>query len=435
MASKEVTLLYSTMGELIQKYRYQAGLTISELARQSGIHKGVISRIEQGETRRPELKTMLPIAKVLEIPTIDILEYYVDVEQRPDVLFDLMREAIDLSAKPLLSKIALRYLQTPYDQSYLLIARLFDFTETITDTSIQLSLYDVIVKYAREHGIQQFLAKGLLQKYLIERYEFNRLNETFYNGREILNYTDFLSPQEKVTLYYRMSLHAYALNKYESCIELGKLGHSEDTSTNELKERVALAICNSYMFLGNFSALNEHLSLYEKLNYKFIIERLNLFRAFVLSRTGNYTEAIPLLKESLKDVTESNRIYRVNELLEALFHVNDLHSIEEMIETEEKKFLLLDNDPNQYSGLGKYFRLKGTLLMKLNSFDRAMEAYLKSLYYYAQISAFKELAECSDDIFSYHYLHQRNISLDLLEKLKKVYNVIVTKNKLRSDEK
>jgi tetratricopeptide (TPR) repeat protein len=347
----------------------------------------------------------------------------------------LIKEAIDLPDKPLLSKIALRFLQTPYEDSFQLITRLFDFVETISDTSIKLTLYDVIVKYARDHGIQKFLAKGLLQKYLIERYVFKRLEDTFHNGREILNYTDFLSHEEKVILYYRMSLHAYALKKYESCIELGRLGHHEDTTCNELKERVALAICNSYMFLGNFSALKEHLAIYEQLNYQFIIERLNYFRAIMLSRTGNYAEAIPLLRECLKEVSDGNRIHRVNELLEALFHVNDLQSIQEILETEEKKFCLLDNDPNQYSGLGKYYRFKGTFLLKNGSFDEGMKAYLQSFHYYAQINAFKEMAACSDDIYSYHLLHQKTMNLELLGKLQAIYNIINKKKETRDDEK
>ncbi|MEJ8545317.1 Spo0E family sporulation regulatory protein-aspartic acid phosphatase [Brevibacillus borstelensis] len=36
------------------------------------------------------------------------------------------------------------------------------------------------------------------------------------------------------------------MEKYEECITFGKTGHAEDPTNNEVKERVALAICNSY---------------------------------------------------------------------------------------------------------------------------------------------------------------------------------------------
>jgi transcriptional regulator with XRE-family HTH domain len=57
-------LLYTTIGELIRKYRERANLTITQLANLAGIHKAVISKIENGDTKRPEWKTIKSIQRI-----------------------------------------------------------------------------------------------------------------------------------------------------------------------------------------------------------------------------------------------------------------------------------------------------------------------------------------------------------------------------------
>lgn len=60
-------LHYTTIGDMIKRYREREQLTITQLANLSGVHKGVISKIELGDTKRPELRTIKPIANVLGI--------------------------------------------------------------------------------------------------------------------------------------------------------------------------------------------------------------------------------------------------------------------------------------------------------------------------------------------------------------------------------
>ncbi|WP_426983969.1 helix-turn-helix domain-containing protein [Brevibacillus borstelensis] len=383
------TLEFATIGDVLKKYRKQSNLSISQLARLTGVHKGVIAKIENGSTRRPGLKITMPLAKVLNIPTDKIVELYIEIDKRPEVLFGLLNEAIRLFNVPLAARVAQRILETPYEESYSLMERLYNFVSSLSDLRFQLPLYHVIIKYARERGMQRFLAKGLLNKYLIERDDFNRLEETYYTGEEILHYVDFLSNEEKVTIYYKMAFHAHAMKKYEKCIEFGKMGHAADLTHNELKERVALAICNSYMFLGDCRALEQHLDLFEKLDYRFIIERIKFFRGTVYSRTGKYEEAIPLLRGCLVETTEVNRIFRLTELFDALCKVSDLNSIKSFLEEEEKKIQIFDNDPYQYSELGRFYKLKGNYFMTNGLIDEGMEAYMQSIYYFEKIGALK----------------------------------------------
>lgn len=53
------------LGEMISLYRKEAGLTIDELAVESGVSKGAINKIISGETKAPTLDKMKALAKAL----------------------------------------------------------------------------------------------------------------------------------------------------------------------------------------------------------------------------------------------------------------------------------------------------------------------------------------------------------------------------------
>ncbi|TPG87870.1 transcriptional regulator [Brevibacillus laterosporus] len=303
--------------------------------------------------------------------------------------------------------MAVKFLESSKKDTIESLENLFEIAGTFGNNDVRLTLYGVIIKYSRTHGLPLYTAKGLFQKYLIDRQNFKRMDKSFRDGEEIIHYVDFLPHEDKVTYYYRMALQAFAIKNHEACIELGKTGHAEDYTINELKERVALAICNSYLLLGDYTTLEEHLTLYEKLNYTFIIERIQYYRALILSKTGNYDEALPLLWGCLEEVTDYQRLHRANMLLEALFQINDFDAIGRIIESEEKRFLLLENEPFQCLELGKYYRFKGTYLVKKESFELGMEAYLSGIYHYGKINAYKEIVECSRDIYFYHCLMKK----------------------------
>jgi transcriptional regulator with XRE-family HTH domain len=54
-----------TLGDTIREARAQEGLGVRELARRSGIAASQISRIESGEVKQPELKTLIAMAGAL----------------------------------------------------------------------------------------------------------------------------------------------------------------------------------------------------------------------------------------------------------------------------------------------------------------------------------------------------------------------------------
>ena len=118
------TLVYTTLGDLIKEKREEFGLTISELARLTSINKGVISKLESGETKRPELKTIRSITEVLKLPYTDIVQEYAKIEKRVEVLFDLMIESIEISQFQLIPHVAQKILESPSEETYKALERL-----------------------------------------------------------------------------------------------------------------------------------------------------------------------------------------------------------------------------------------------------------------------------------------------------------------------
>ncbi|MBG9787282.1 helix-turn-helix domain-containing protein [Brevibacillus laterosporus] len=424
------TLVYTTLGDLIKEKREEFGLSISELGRLTNINKSVISKLESGETKRPELKTIRSITEVLKLPYKDIVEQYAKIEKRVEVLLDLIIEAIEISQFQLIPHVAQKILESPYEETYKALERLYDLTAKIKNNDeVKVLLYCVIIKYARQHGVPMYIAKGLFQQYIIEREDLKGLEKAFQIGEEILHYVGFLSDEEQTIFYYRMALHAHNIKKYEKCIEFGQTGMKMDLTTNSLKENVALAMCNSYAILEDYESFNAHLDECEKKGYSFIIECIKYYRAIILFKTGQNHKAIPLLKECVEEVEGNRRLHRLNMLLEALFEIKNSQLIGELIKSQEKYFPLHVVTPYQHAQLGKYYRYKGTYLIENGQFDTGIESYLKSISFYATIGSYQDIIECSKDIFYYHVLFRKKTKIEIAERLNELYSTVTVEER------
>ncbi|QOS99956.1 helix-turn-helix transcriptional regulator [Brevibacterium sp. JNUCC-42] len=417
-------LTFTTLGELIRSKREELGISLSDVARATGVSKGVISKIESCETKRPELRTLKPIADVLNIPYEEIIGWYIELEHRYGMLHDFLMEVAEISNLSLMEKVAVKFLESSNKDTYELLDALFEIAGSFGNVEVRLTLYNVIVAYARTHGVPKYIAKGLYHKYFIEREDLKRLEESFKIGEEVLHYVDFLSQEEKITLYYRMALHAHNIKKYDKCVELGEKGHAEDRTINDLKERVALAICNSYFYTNKFEEMEKHLQIYEQLGFNFIIERVKYLRAIILAKTGQYQEAVPLLRECVEEAKDNNRLHRINQLVEVLLSINDVDSVQEIVEREEKNFSFDFNNVYHLSELGKYFKNKGAFLVDRGLFNEGMEAYLQGMNYFSKINALNDIVECAEDIHAHHCEQGKEMNLGLLKKMQKVYNVV-----------
>ncbi|MHA7141043.1 helix-turn-helix domain-containing protein [Arthrobacter sp. Sr33] len=61
------------LAETIRNQRKKLGLSASEVARQAGVAKGTITRLELGQIASPRMDNLRAIADVLQLPLTDIL--------------------------------------------------------------------------------------------------------------------------------------------------------------------------------------------------------------------------------------------------------------------------------------------------------------------------------------------------------------------------
>ncbi|UYZ14212.1 helix-turn-helix domain-containing protein [Brevibacillus sp. WF146] len=417
-----------TLGDLLSLYRKQSGVSFSEVEAQTGVTKGALYKIESGETKRPEYKTVKALAAVLPQPYEEIIECYVDDEQRSETLYEILQDVIQRGDNiPLLEKVAVKFLQSPQVDTYTALQRLYHLADTTTNTELSLPLFNTIVKYAREHGIPQYIAKGLLKKYLIERYDFKRLDDSFRVGEEIMHYIDFLTRDEQTIYYFRMALHAHNIQQYERCIEYCEAGLKLKTAETELTARAYLAMINSFYWLGEYDAVESHLRVFERFDYEFVAYTAKFTCAIVKARKKEYDVAVPMLKECLREVSPDSRIHVVNELLDIYLQTNNHHEIAELLRKEKEILPENPQTPYKHRSIGRYYRYKGEFQIQTGSHEEGIDSYLNGLCAYGEVSAYQEITECMTNILSQFTKLRKPIDIQFVEKFGEVYSKIINK--------
>ncbi|MCP3776599.1 helix-turn-helix transcriptional regulator [Paenibacillus sp. MZ04-78.2] len=337
---------YKTISDIIFQQRKERNLTYSGLEELTGVSRSVLYRIERGETKHPEFRTVKAIATVFPDHSKEIMECYIQDEERIDVLFEILSEIVNIEEhSSLVSMVPLKILQSPQGETEDNLQRLYDFAGKISDSALKVILYNVVVKYSREHGVMKYLAKGLLQKHLIERLNLKRLEQSYQDGKEILNYTNFLSSEEQITLYLRMGLLAFAVKKYEDCIQFCQTGIVMEKKDTELKARAYLAMINSYSQSKNYDEVEKSLDIFEKFNYEFVSESAKITRAITKARKKEYQVALPLLQKYLDELSRNYKIHIADELFEIYFEMGDLIACEDLLEREEDFLPVNTNSP------------------------------------------------------------------------------------------
>ncbi|MEC0208685.1 helix-turn-helix transcriptional regulator [Paenibacillus ehimensis] len=413
-----------TIGDFIFQLRIEKNLTYSELEELTGINKSVLHRIERGETKHPEFKTVKTIASALKIPYQEIIECYLEDENRIDTLFEILNEIMNCEGNfSLVQKVALRLLQSPGKETEESLQRLFNFAANVKEDSLKVALYEVIIEYSRGHGVMVFLAKGLLQKYLIERLDFKRLEQTYQEGQEILYYTDFLSREEKITFYFRMGLHAHNTKKYTDCIKHCITGINLEDRETELKARAYLAMINSYSQLKHYDLVETCLDVFERFEYDFVAEAAKITRAITKARKKEYDIAIPLLRSYMNELSNKYKISIATELIEIYLQTKDIKSIAELLEKERE--FLPDNPegPHTCSVIGLYYRQKGAYQLEIGMVYEGIQSFVLGMHAFGKINGTKERDECMNQIFTYFLNANTQFDLQYVSMLKEVYNI------------
>lgn len=403
------TLLYTTLGEYIRNKRLEMGISLSELSRRTGVSKGVLSKIEVGDTKHPLLRTIKTIGEVVYMPKDEIIDIYLRDEKNLDVLQELLQDAIAINNLEIVKNVALQFLSSSAEDSYTLIEQLFDITSKVKDMPSKCKLYSTMIEYARERGMQDYLARGMLELYLIERDDFTKLESTYASTKYLLHYINFLSREQRIIAHFKLGVHAFNLRYYDEAIDLCKKVLEEDHSDSEIKRYALVAIYNSYYHLNDFSKARQYLDMYSNLKRKdakdetgtfssalarsfqdvenHSKDEIDVFSALLAGKEGKVDEAIGTLLECLGHVEEYHYIDVVNGLYELLLLKGDMGELDKLEYTENviKKITIFT--PYKGSGVARFYKLKAEFYERKSMYSKACSYYVKSMMANNQIGA------------------------------------------------
>ncbi|MDU5145770.1 MAG: helix-turn-helix transcriptional regulator [Paenibacillus dendritiformis] len=424
-----------SIGELIQCHRYNRGMTLAQLSELTGIHKGTISKIENGDVKRPEYKTIRPLADTLQIPLETLVELHITVDKRADTLLFVLQDVIQHSGTAeLVTKVGRKFLESPSDDSHALVERLYDFVGHVENKEIQFALYQLIVDYSRDHGIMPFLARGLFQVYLIERDDFTRLRSVYESGKHIVQYVDFLNSEDRITLYYKLAIHAFNLFLYEQSINLclNVLQEAGEAGREHLYYVNALGIlCNSYFYLGDYQRSENFLSLYMQYEYPDVKANAVLMSALINAKKGNSNFAITELRTFLETCSQDAALQAINQLMPLYLQENRLVEARQLIDYPICMESISTNNPNTISQLAEYYYHRAAYFVTLGELNKGVSEYLEGAFHFSRVNDTVQEKECIKQIMCIHLQQNVTMSMSTVEKLKAYYERSAAKeNKL-----
>ncbi|TGV30019.1 XRE family transcriptional regulator [Mesorhizobium sp. M00.F.Ca.ET.186.01.1.1] len=418
-------MLTEEIGELLLAYRQRENISLSELAERTGISKTALSRMESGATKRPGFSQWKKIASALKIPYVDVISVYLSTTERPASIQLLLNEAISLNSQALVRKAAQKLLDTPKMDTFLALDYLHQLAKETEDSSTKLALHEVMIEFTRKRGIPFYLAKNLYARYLLERDDFSRFEETFQRGKELLHYIDLLQPLERIDYYYRMGVHAYILDYYSESIELcGKALMEDRTNDSRQKASALISVVNAYLRLGYLILAEQYLELYEKSEYADF--RKKHLRALLHAKKGEYDQAIALYNECLHEAKPSERITIASDLLDVYFETEQNGAIQELIATEDT-FLSVDTHPNRIKHAARYFKRKGICLISMELEEEGIDSLTQSIAFYRQIGAAAKMVEGFETIFKYHLANRKDVSFETVENIAEIFRASLVK--------
>ncbi|MBG9789754.1 helix-turn-helix domain-containing protein [Brevibacillus laterosporus] len=375
------SMYYVTIGEIIRNYRQQANLSITQLAHMTGISKGVISKIENADTRRPELKTLKPLVEHLHIPYTEIIEAYLLVEPRLEILEELLEDALFIGNLQLVRKVALSYLKSPQEETDRLLRKLYEQTQQVKDIVLKQTLYDLMAQYARDHGLLQNLAQLFLQLYLMAQQKEADFESAFYLGKNVLFYAALLPVEQQIQLYQHISMHAYLLCRYDESILYSKelLQIAQRKPAHSIYAYSTL-FYSSYA-LEDFQGAKEAFMCYSQISRTSSSEHYRLMRALLEYRIGNKATAIRQLKKCLTLASRKTSLVVVNQLIEIYLDYGHISNISSLLE-DKAPWNIQPETYLEKRSYGHFYRLLGQYYQQLDEFTQAEQSYLHSLICY-----------------------------------------------------
>lgn len=378
-------MVHEKLGELIQCYRNRKNMTQQDFAKEAGIgHESVIA-IEKGEMPF-EYAVLKSFLAVLHIPMEEIVAHLVTEKVSSELWLSLIEGFLHSQDRHLRVDIVIHVLACCDEDCEDLLLRLYQMVQQWKGSiELRIELLDNVISYARSRDLQSLVAKGLFYRYLVERDDFSKMEETFKSGQDVLPYVRLLPRDDRVVFYYKLGVHAFHIDRFYESIELAKIGIAEDSSVSTFKAYSTLLICSSYFRLEEYNQAEKYLKVFSQFPFSFVQENVDFLTTKLHEKRGHIELAISQLQKCF--TVSSYKISIVNSLLDLYLTKNDSTSARQLLQQEHVYLNVNYLNPNSISGHAYYYKLKGKWLHRWGKNSEAVDCYIQS------VSMFVELTE------------------------------------------
>ena len=378
-------LAHVKLGELIQCYRNRESMTQQGFAKEAGVDYESVIAIEKGETPL-DYAVLQSVITVLHIPVEEIVAALPTEEVSSELWLALLVAYLPSKDRQILVDILFHLLACHDTGNEDLIYKLYHAVQQVADNiELRLELLDYIISYVKTRDMQSIVTRGLYYRYLVERDDFSRMEETFQSGQAVLHYVEFLPRDDRVVFYYKLGVHAFHIDRFYESIELAKLGIAEDSSESTYKAYSTLLICSSYFRLEEYDQAEKYLKVFSQFPFSFVQENVDFLTTKLHEKRGHIELAISQLQKCF--TVSSYKISIVNSLLDLYLTKNDSTSARQLLQQEHVYLNVNYLNPNSISGHAYYYKLKGKWLHRWGKNSEAVDCYIQS------VSMFVELTE------------------------------------------
>jgi tetratricopeptide (TPR) repeat protein len=347
----------------------------------------------------------MSLGRALNIPIETLVDYYVEVENRSDHLMRIYETALTQGGSiEIIRKVAAKYLESQNEDSIELTEKLFHSITPIQDASIKISLYELIIVYSRSHGIMPFIAKGLYQKYLIERNNFSRLKGTYYSGKYILNYMNFLSQEQQPELYYKLGIHAFNLRLYHESIEHCKNVLKYDCE-NPHKVNALMILRDAFFKIGEYTESEFYSLQYKQFNYPHTRENIILMDALFSVMRGNDGHAIEQLSSLLENCSHDSAVLATNHLLQLYLKQGDLKGAKTLLSNCRINQSLIGGNPHVKAEYAEFLCFQGEYYLAAGNYEESITSMLDGAMCYFKLDDSAKEKECLSRVMQIQLEH------------------------------
>ena len=321
----------------------------------------------------------------------------------------------------LVRTVGAAFLASTSDDSYTLVEQLYDFSTTVELKTMRLTLYQLIVDYSRDHGIMPFLARGLYQVYLIERDDFTRLRNVYESGKHIVQYANFLGIEDRITLYYKLAVHAFNLFLYQQSIDLCLHVLQEADADNWYYINALGILQDSYFYIEDYDKSEYYSHLYTQYNYPHIKVNSVLMGALLNAKKGNSAVSIEQLTSFLETCNQDDALHAINQLMLLYLQDNQLDKAEQLLAYPICLQSIRTNNPNIISQLAEYYYHRAEYFITIGDLDQGISECLEGAFHFSRVNDTDQEKECINQIVCSHLQQNVTLSIRTLEKMKTYY--------------